>query len=147
MSGFTSESASSERAIALPTAVMRAVVRFDTASRRASLSVVGGTMSWAIPAKATMPICVPGSWLSMNPLAASWATVSLLGSMSSAHMLSDTSSASTTVVRLAATVTLAKGRDRARMSSTSASTISANGKWRLHRKPLGIACLISERLE
>ena len=79
MSGFTSASASSERAIALPTAVARAVVRFDTASSSSSLSVVGGTISWAIPAKATIPTCVPGSWLSMNLSVASWATVSLLG--------------------------------------------------------------------
>ena len=79
MSGLISARASSERAIALPTAVARAVVMLATASSRASLSVVGGTISWAMPAKATMPTRVSVSWLSMNRSAASWATVSLLG--------------------------------------------------------------------
>ena len=67
--------------------------------------------------------------------------------MSSAHMLNDTSSASITVVLLEATVTFANGLERARMSNAMASAIRANGRWRLHRKPLGIACRMRDRLE
>ena len=128
MSGFTSDSASSDLAIALPTAVARAVVRLATASFSASLSVVGGTMSWARPAKATIPTRVPSAWPSMNLSVACWATVSRLGSMSSAHILNETSSASMTVVRVEATVTSANGRETATMSNAMASIIRANGR-------------------
>src|SRR5512133_3195497 len=96
--------------IAEPIAVPRAVVKLSIASINAFLSVVGGTCRPATPAKATSPILVLPSWDSMKETAASWATVSRLGSTSVEHMDPETSIASMIVVELVGTGTVTCGR-------------------------------------
>jgi hypothetical protein len=108
--GLIAAMLSIEVRIAEPIAVPRAVVKLSIASINASLSVVGGTCRPATPAKATRPILVCPSWDSMKETAASWATVSRLGSTSVEHMDPETSIASMIVVELDGTGTVACGR-------------------------------------
>ena len=133
--------------IPLPTAVRRPVVRLEMASSSTSLSVVGAWTISAKPANATMPIWVVDPWLWMNRDAAASAASIRLGAMSVEHMLRDTSIARITVVWPAGTLTMAAGRAMASTRLPSASTNSANGRWRRIRDERGRAMWTSDRLE
>ena len=111
----------------MPMAVPRDVVSLSMASISRSVSVVGGTTSPANPAKATIPMRVPSSWLRMNVRAASWATTRRFGATSVEHIERETSMASSTDVALRATVTWAVGRPAANPSPTRPATSRASG--------------------
>ena len=102
--------ASSALSIAAPMAVPDDVDRLSIAFVRARRSVVGGTASWACPAKMTRPVRVPGGCCSTKSSASCWATVIRLGLTSVAHMDRDTSRARMTEVCEADTVRVRWGR-------------------------------------
>jgi hypothetical protein len=139
--------ASIDLRMALPTAVRRPVSRLWMVSASTSLSAVGGCTISAKPAKATMPISVPGGWLSMNFRAASLAACRRLGAMSVEHMLRDTSMARMIEVWLVGTAITAMGRATARITLVSATSSRAKGTCRRHSDCLGNAARTSDRLE
>src|SRR5262245_7286569 len=96
--GSTSAMTSSDLRIPLPIAVLRPVVRLSTAVSSASWSLVGGWITSAKPANATMLISRLDVWLWMNESAAASAASRRLGAISVEHMLRETSRARTMVV-------------------------------------------------
>ncbi len=136
-SGFTAAMASTAFIVAAPITVPRDVVRLSMASVRSSLFVVGGTISSANPAKATMPMRVPATWSSTKVRAASWAMARRLGSTSVAHIERDTSRARMIEVRPRGTSIDICGRAVARARAARLARNSATGTWRCHGRPPG----------
>src|SRR4029077_11072542 len=130
-----------------PNAVRRPVVRLRSALISADVSLVGLWTIWANPLNATIPIWVLGPWCSMNAAAAFSAAMSRLGSMSSEHMLPDTSMTRTIVVWLDGTAAIATGRPTAKARAARAVANSTNGRWRRRRAGPGRAAWTSDRLE
>ena len=94
-----------------------------------------------------MPIRVFWLWRWTNDEAACSAAASRFGGMSVAHMLRDTSIASTTLARPSGTATIAAGRAIAMTRLASPTRNRANGRWRRTRDDRGIAARTSDRLE
>lgn len=101
--GLTEAMTSIALSVALPIAVPNPVLRSSTARTRIVLSSVGLTAISVAPLKVTIPICAESGWVSMNPMAACWATARRFGSMSVAHMDREMSSARMIEVRLTST--------------------------------------------
>ena len=145
--GLISAIASIALRIPLPTAVRRPVVRLAIPSITTPRSTVGAWITAANPLNATNPIRVPAACCETKSMAARCAASRRLGSMSDAHMLRETSRASTIVRSAVGTATTAVGRAIASTSAAIAATKSANGTWRRQRALPGRAAWMRLRLE
>lgn len=105
-----------------PIAVEGASCRFWIDPFTSARSCVGGTMTAAVPEKATSDTLKPRGSRSTNPWAAVLAASSRLGSTSTASIERDTSMASTTVARSRGTLTLPFGCANATVSEARLST-------------------------
>jgi hypothetical protein len=133
--------------MAEPMAVPRAVVNVSMAVRSWSPSFVGGTISWAEPENATRPMRMSSGWDATKRAAACWATVSRLGSTSTAHIERDTSSARMMEVRPTGTVTRAWGRAAASARAPTAASSRPGARWRRQRERRGTTARSNATLE
>src|SRR5215212_378608 len=124
----TSAIASMERKMALPMAVLRAVVKLSMALSSEFVLSVGGWINSAKPANATIPTCLPDISLFTKDWAASFAASSRFGGISVEHMLLETSIAMIIMALLDGTTIVATGRASAKTRLARASMKNANGK-------------------
>jgi hypothetical protein len=113
-----------------PNDVRPPVFSRSIAAVTSACSAVGCWVTSAPAPNATSPMSIDEGWAATKRRATSWATARRVGATSSAPMLLDTSTTTSTVPLARERARVASGRERAKIITASAAIRSANGTWR-----------------